>query len=122
MRASKEAAADRRPRRASDGKYPIAFFFAHRCEYHWNNNSILWRTHGATGKTRPQFPTRPLIDWRSQKVGQPIRDRSIRASSKGDSKKSVRRVRKGLGESELGMSKHDSNGQTNRGSSIRTRP
>ena len=74
------------------------------------------------GKTRPQFPTRSLIDRRSPKVGQPVRNRSIRASSKDDSKKSVRRVRKGLGESELGMSKHDDNGQTNRGSSIRTRP
>ena len=30
MRASKKAAADWRPRRASDGKYSIAFFFAHQ--------------------------------------------------------------------------------------------
>lgn len=105
MRASKKAAADWRPRRASDGKYPIAFFFAHQCEYHWNNNSILWRTHGATGKTRPQFPTRPLIERRSPKVGQPIRNRSIHASSKGDSKKSARRVRQDLDESEFGRVK-----------------
>ena len=33
-------------------------------------------------KTRPQFPTRPLIERRSPKVGQPVRNRVIRASSK----------------------------------------
>lgn len=57
------------------------------------------------GETRPQFPTRPLIERRSPKVGQPIRNRSTRASSKGDSKKSARRVRQGLGESEFGRVK-----------------
>lgn len=77
---------------------------------------------GAHEKTCPQFPTRPLMDRRSPKVGQPIRNRSIRASSKGDSKKSARRVRQGLGESKLDASKYDDNGQTNRDSSIQTRP
>lgn len=60
---------------------------------------------GAHEKTRPQFPTRPLIDRRSPKVGQPIRNRSIHASSKGDSEKSARRVRQDLGESEFGRVK-----------------
>lgn len=60
---------------------------------------------GAHEKTRPQFPTHPLIGRRSPKVGQPIRNLLIHASSKGDSEKSARRVRQDLGESEFGRVK-----------------
>lgn len=121
MRTNKEAAADWRPRRHQMANTQSHF------SLRINANTIetiiqFCGERMGHGKTRPQFPTRSLIDRRSPKVGQPVRNRSIRASSKDDSKKSARRVRKGLGESELGMSKHDDNGQTNRGSSIRTRP
>lgn len=121
MRASKEAAADWRPHRHQMANTQSHF------SLRTNANTIetiiqFYGERMGHEKARPQFPTRPLIDRRSPKVGQPVRNRSIRASSRDDSKKSARRTRQGLGESEFSMSKDDDNGQTNRGSSIRTRP
>lgn len=121
MRTNKEAAADWRRRRHQMANTQSHF------SLRTNANAIetIIQFCGERMEPRenpPAIPTRPLIDRRSPKVGQPIRNQSIRASSKGDSKKSARRVRQDLGESEFSMSKHDGNGQTNRGSSIRTRP
>lgn len=131
MRASKEAAADWRPRRHQMANTQSHF------SLRTNANTIetiiqFYGERMGHEKARPQFPTRPLIERRSPKVSQPVRNqptlnqsicnRSIRASSRADSKKPVRRTRQALDESEFGMSKHNGNGQTNRGSSIRTRP
>ena len=54
MRTNKETAADWRPRRASDGKNSIAFFFAHQCEF--NSVENAW----GHGENPPAIPDAPL--------------------------------------------------------------
>ena len=104
MRASKEAAADWRPRRHQMANTQSHF------SLRTNANTIetiiqFCGERMGPRENPPAIPDAPLDRTAFPKDNQPIRNRSIHASSKGDSEKSARRVRQGLGESEFGRVK-----------------